>query len=252
MKELGVIFYNCSCLVLDLQRIFALYSSLKFKSRVPQTWSKRLYGVYDNEKKLQLQLNETKSQAFVSNSPKLFCPKNRSFDIDAIYSVIDDAKQYVYIAVTDYLPISSTSTKRSKFFDLERENACVTKEHKNHTFPKLNRNKYMVTDGAAYIGRLGLNCLPSLPLSFAGNFDWVGNDFTQNAGTGLVINQADVRNSTSIIKQLKDVFERDWYSPYARTLQPTKQPNCSSLFKLRPPSNKTATYNASGKDPSHV
>uniref|UniRef100_A0A9L0IR89 Phospholipase D family member 5 n=1 Tax=Equus asinus TaxID=9793 RepID=A0A9L0IR89_EQUAS len=85
MKELGVIFYNCSCLVLDLQRIFALYSSLKFKNRVPLTWSKRLYGVYDNEKKLQLQLNETKSQAFVSNSPKLFCPKNRSFDIDAIY-----------------------------------------------------------------------------------------------------------------------------------------------------------------------
>ncbi|KAB0399246.1 hypothetical protein E2I00_013911 [Balaenoptera physalus] len=288
MKELGVIFYNCSCLVLDLQRIFALYSSLKFKSRVPQTWSKRLYGVYDNEKKLQLQLNETKSQAFVSNSPKLFCPKNRSFDIDAIYSVIDDAKQYVYIAVMDYLPISSTSTKRTywpdldgkirealvlrsikvrllisfwketdpltfnfisslkaicteiancslkvKFFDLERENACATKEQKNHTFPRLNRNKYMVTDGAAYIG----------------NFDWVGNDFTQNAGTGLVINQADVRNNTSIIKQLKDVFERDWYSPYSRTLQPTKQPNCSSLFKLRPSSNKTVTYNASGKDP---
>lgn len=71
MKELGVVFYNCSCLVLDLQRIFALYSSLKFKNRVPQTWSKRLYGVYDNEKKLQLQLNETKSQAFVSVSPCL-------------------------------------------------------------------------------------------------------------------------------------------------------------------------------------
>lgn len=55
---------------------------------------------------------------FVSsqNSPKLFCPKNRSFDIDAIYSVIDDAKQYVYIAVTDYLPISSTSSKRSGTF----------------------------------------------------------------------------------------------------------------------------------------
>ena len=72
MKELGVIFYNCSCLVLDLQRIFALYSSLKFKNRVHQTWSKRLYGVYDNEKKLQLQLNETKSQAFVSVSFALF------------------------------------------------------------------------------------------------------------------------------------------------------------------------------------
>ncbi|XP_030110761.1 inactive phospholipase D5 isoform X4 [Mus musculus] len=291
MKELGVIFYNCSCLVLDLQRIFALYSSLKFKSRVPQTWSKRLYGVYDNEKKLQLQLNETKSQAFVSNSPKLFCPKNRSFDIDAIYSVIDDAKQYVYIAVTDYLPISSTSSKRTywpdldgkirealvlrsvkvrllisfwketdpltfnfisslkaicteiancslkvKFFDLERENACATKEQKNQTFPKLNRNKYMVTDGAAYIG----------------NFDWVGNDFTQNAGTGLVINQADVRDNRSIIKQLKDVFERDWYSPYAKSIQPTKQPNCSSLSKLKSPSKQPAMANATGREPLSV
>lgn len=60
---------------------------------------------------------------FVSsqNSPKLFCPKNRSFDIDAIYSVIDDAKQYVYIAVMDYLPISSTSTKRSVSDNLESE-----------------------------------------------------------------------------------------------------------------------------------
>lgn len=40
-----------------------------------------------------------------------------------------------------------------RFFDLERENACTAKEQRDHTFPKLNRNKYMVTDGAAYIGR---------------------------------------------------------------------------------------------------
>ncbi|XP_031822831.1 inactive phospholipase D5 isoform X3 [Sarcophilus harrisii] len=292
MKELGVIFYNCSCLVLDLQRIFALYSSLRYKSRVPQTWSKRLYGVYDNQKKLQLQLNETKSQAFVSNSPKVFCPKNRSFDIDAIYSVIDDAKEFVFIAVMDYLPVSNTSTKRTywpdldgkirealvlrrvkvrllisfwketdpltfnfvsslkaicteiancslkvKFFDLEKESACFTKEQKNNSFPKLNRNKYMVTDGAAYIG----------------NFDWVGNDFTQNAGTGLVINQADVENSTSIIRQLKGVFERDWYSPYAKNLQPTKQPNCSSHKLNKLTTNKTAVaYNTSENDPLSV
>lgn len=84
---------------------------------------------------------------------------------------------------------------------------------------------------------------------FAGNFDWVGNDFTQNAGTGLVINQADVKDNRSIIKQLKDVFERDWYSPYAKSIQPTKQPNCSNLSKLKPPSNQPATYNATGKEP---
>lgn len=47
------------------------------------------------------------------NSPKLFCPKDRVLDIEAIYSVIDDAKQFVYIAVMDYLPIViDTNAKR--------------------------------------------------------------------------------------------------------------------------------------------
>ncbi|KAJ7397055.1 inactive phospholipase D5 isoform X2 [Pitangus sulphuratus] len=283
MKELGVIVYNCSCLVLDLQRIFALYSSLRYKNKVPPSWSKRLYGVYDTQNKLTLQLNETKSEAFVSNSPKLFCPKDRVLDIEAIYSVIDDAKQFVYIAVMDYLPIViDTNAKRYwpyldgkirealvlrsikvrllisfsrdtdpltfnfvsslkaictevpscslkvKFFDLEEESACFLKEQKNTSLPKLNRNKYMVTDGAAYIG----------------NFDWVGNAFTQNAGAGLVINQADTGNSTSIIKQLKAVFERDWYSHYAKSLQPTKIPNCFNHKLNKGTSNKTAMSNA--------
>ncbi|XP_006135250.1 inactive phospholipase D5 isoform X2 [Pelodiscus sinensis] len=279
MKELGVIVYNCSCLVLDLQRIFALYSSLKYKNKVPPSWSKRLYGVYDTQHKLMLQLNETKSELFVSNSPKLFCPKDRVLDIEAIYNVIDGAKQFVYIAVMDYLPIvNDANAKRYwpyldgkirealvlrnikvrllisfskdtdpltfnfvsslkaictevpscslkvKFFDLEEENVCFLKEQKNTSLPKLNRNKYMVTDGAAYIG----------------NFDWVGNDFTQNAGAGLVINQAEVGNNTSIIKQLKAVFERDWYSHYAKSLQPTKIPTCLNHKLNKAVANKTA------------
>ncbi|EDL13200.1 phospholipase D family, member 5 [Mus musculus] len=241
MKELGVIFYNCSCLVLDLQRIFALYSSLKFKSRVPQTWSKRLYGVYDNEKKLQLQLNETKSQAFVSNSPKLFCPKNRSFDIDAIYSVIDDAKQYVYIAVTDYLPISSTSSKRTYWPDLDGKirEALVLRSVK----VRLLISFWKETDPLTF------NFISSLKAICT---EIANCSLKVNAGTGLVINQADVRDNRSIIKQLKDVFERDWYSPYAKSIQPTKQPNCSSLSKLKSPSKQPAMANATGREPLSV
>uniref|UniRef100_G1PPU6 Phospholipase D family member 5 n=1 Tax=Myotis lucifugus TaxID=59463 RepID=G1PPU6_MYOLU len=294
IKNLILFFLNCTCICMDSLTVFSAFGFLSYKeTKAPASVSSSLIGEYIHFYKLSIEILETASRTFVNdqNSPKLFCPKNRSFDIDAIYSVIDDAKQYVYIAVMDYLPISSTSTKRTywpdldgkirealvlrsvkvrllisfwketdpltfnfisslkaicteiancslkvKFFDLERENACATKEEMNLTFPKLNRNKYMVTDGAAYIG----------------NFDWVGNDFTQNAGTGLVINQADARNNTSIIKQLKDVFERDWYSPYARSLQPTKQPNCSSPSNLSPPSHKTATYDTCGKDPASV
>lgn len=88
---------------------------------------------------------------------------------------------------------------------------------------------------------LETHCL-FLPL-LAGNFDWVGNAFTQNAGAGLVINQADAGNSTSIIKQLKAVFERDWYSHYAKSLQPTKIPNCFNHKLNKGTSNKTAMSN---------
>lgn len=57
------------------------------------------------------------------NSPKLLCPKDRELDIDAIYSVIDNAKQFVYVAVMDYLPIvSSTHEKRL----VNDRNLCVT------------------------------------------------------------------------------------------------------------------------------
>ncbi|XP_029449851.1 inactive phospholipase D5 isoform X2 [Rhinatrema bivittatum] len=282
MKELGLILYNCSCLVLDLQRIFALYSSLKYKDNVPQSWSRRLYGLFGKETALKLQLNETEVKVFVSNSPKLFCPTDRVMDVDAIYSVIDDAKRFVYIAVMDYLPlvVSNNTTRYWPDIDGKIREALVLrkikvrlliscwkgthpltfnfvsslkaicielpscsleakfftpKEQKNMSFPKINRNKYMVTDTAAYIG----------------NFDWVGDDFVHNAGAGLVIKETDGwnnRNDTSIIEQLKAVFERDWYSRHARSLQSNKIPDCLKQRLYRSAPNKTASGIADGKD----
>lgn len=80
MKELGLIVYNCSCLVIDLQRTFALYSSLKYKNKVPPTWSKRLYGVYHTQNKLSLNLNETKAEAFIS--------------VSSLLTLIQDTREY--------------------------------------------------------------------------------------------------------------------------------------------------------------
>nr|XP_008122057.1 PREDICTED: inactive phospholipase D5 isoform X4 [Anolis carolinensis] len=215
------------------------------------------------------------------NSPKLLCPKDRVLDIDAIFSVMDDAEQFVYIAVTDYLPIINITNEtrywpyldgkirealilrnikvrllisysketnpltfnfvsslkaictevsgcslKVKFFDLEEESACCFKEQKNCSTFKLNRNKYVVTDKAVYIG----------------NFDWVGTYFNTDAGAGLVINQAESGNRTSVIKQLKAVFERDWYSHYAKS-STTKIPNCLSYKHNQAAANKTSLRN---------
>jgi inactive phospholipase D5 len=38
-------------------------------------------------------------------SPDLFCPKNRAKDIDVIQHVMQEAKLFIYISVTDYIPL---------------------------------------------------------------------------------------------------------------------------------------------------
>lgn len=69
----------------------------------------------------------------------------------------------------------------------------------------------------------------SPPCFFAGNLDWVGNEFTFNAGAGLVISQPEgvkEQNST-LVEQLQAAFERDWNSRYTRSLQANKIPVCN-------------------------
>lgn len=68
-----------------------------------------------------------------------------------------------------------------------------------------------------------------LPRVLTGNLDWVGNEFTFNAGAGLVISQPEgmeERNST-VVEQLRAAFDRDWFSRYTRSLQANKVPICN-------------------------
>ncbi|KAM6188820.1 5'-3' exonuclease PLD3 [Sarcoramphus papa] len=77
-------------------------------------------------------------------------------------------------------------------------------------YARVNHNKYMVTEKAAYIG----------------TSNWSGDYFVRTAGSALVVNQlvsrtgagttASSAGSTSTIReQLQAVFERDWSSQYS-------------------------------------
>jgi len=43
---------------------------------------------------------------YFSSSPAPFCPDGRAVDIDAILRHIDEAQEFVYVAVMDYFPIT--------------------------------------------------------------------------------------------------------------------------------------------------
>ncbi|XP_039640091.1 inactive phospholipase D5-like isoform X3 [Perca fluviatilis] len=258
-KELGVLVYDCSCLALDLHKVFSLYWGLQYRDFIPSFWSKRLFALFNRDTPLELTLNSTKAQAYVSSSPDVFIPKDRSSDLEAISRVIQEARHFIYISIIDYLPLLSRNAHRywSRIDGLIREAlilrkvrvrlliSCWEKTHpltfnfiwslrslcmeqancsmeakifngrvqRDGSLQGINHNRFMVTDRSIYLG----------------NLDWVGNEFSYNAGAGLVISQPEgieERNST-VVEQLRAAFERDWFSRYTRSLQANKIPVCN-------------------------
>ncbi|XP_031734167.1 inactive phospholipase D5 isoform X2 [Anarrhichthys ocellatus] len=258
-KELGVLVYDCSCLALDLHKVFSLYWGLQYRDFIPSFWSKRVFALFNRDVPLDLTLNSTKAQAYISTSPDDFIPKHRTNDLEAISRVIQEARHFLYISIIDYLPLFNRNAHRywSRIDGLIREAlilrkvrvrlliSCWEKTHpltfnflwslrslcmeqancsleakffnprvqRDGSLQGINHNRFMVTDRAIYLG----------------NLDWVGNEFTFNAGAGLVISQPEgfeERNST-VVEQLRATFERDWFSPYTQLLQANNIPVCN-------------------------
>lgn len=67
-KELGVLVYDCSCLALDIHRVFSLYWGLRLRDFIPSFWSKRLFALFNRDEPLEFTLNSTKAQAYVTVS----------------------------------------------------------------------------------------------------------------------------------------------------------------------------------------
>uniref|UniRef100_A0A3Q1I884 PLD phosphodiesterase domain-containing protein n=1 Tax=Anabas testudineus TaxID=64144 RepID=A0A3Q1I884_ANATE len=128
-KELGVLVYNCSCLALDLHRVFGLYWGLQYKDFIPSFWSKRLFALFNRDTPLELTLNNTKAQAYFSSSPDVFLPRDRSSDLEAISRVIQEAHHFIYISIIDYLPLLSSTAHRywSRIDGLIREALILRK-----------------------------------------------------------------------------------------------------------------------------
>ncbi|XP_074521488.1 inactive phospholipase D5 isoform X1 [Halichoeres trimaculatus] len=258
-KELGLVLYNCSCLALDLHRVFSFYWQLHERDYIPSIWSKRVTALYGRHDALELQLNSSEASAYVSTSPDLFCAKDRTRDVDAIFQVIQSAKTFIFISVTDYLPLVSrtfrgTSVTRywSPIDEMIRE-AVVLRGVKVRLLISFWKKTHPLTFN--FVMSLKSLCMQlhncSLEVRFfshkeqkedfqlglnhnkymvtdnalyIGNHDWVGSDFARSAGVGLVVKMKNnfTERGVTILEQVKAAFERDWRSRYAKSLQGNK------------------------------
>uniref|UniRef100_A0A3P8VQ65 Phospholipase D family member 5 n=1 Tax=Cynoglossus semilaevis TaxID=244447 RepID=A0A3P8VQ65_CYNSE len=282
-KELGVLVYNCSCLALDLHRVFSFYWQLHDRDYIPSIWSKRVSALYGRHEALELQLNTTSATAYVSTSPDVFCPKDRTRDIEAIHQVIQSAQSFVFISVTDYLPLVNRSfrgTTVTRYWslidDVIREAVVLRRVRvrllvsfwtKTHplTFNFLTSLKslclylhncslevkfFRLREQKSGV-QLGLNhnkYIVTDSAFYIGSHDWVGSDFALNAGVGLVVM---MRNSladggATILEQMKGAFQRDWTSHYAKSLLGSKEEQRKSRNWKQEDSNKCYTDYAVG------
>uniref|UniRef100_A0A0N5AJG4 Phospholipase D3 n=1 Tax=Syphacia muris TaxID=451379 RepID=A0A0N5AJG4_9BILA len=70
-------------------------------------------------------------------------------------------------------------------------------------YARVNHNKYMVTEKAAYIG----------------TSNWSGDYFVSTGGFGIVIQAGYGTNSSNIVNQVnEDIFLRDWNSVYSKSI----------------------------------
>ncbi|XP_051503432.1 inactive phospholipase D5-like [Myxocyprinus asiaticus] len=257
MKEFGIIIYDCSCLVLDLHRIFSLYWQLQYKEFVPSIWSKKLSALYNKGKHLHLHLNDTEAKAYFSSSPDVLCPKDRTKDLDAIFRVIQEAKTFIYISITDYLPILNSIQTRywSRIDNMLREALIL----KNNIEVRLLVSCHEQTNPMMFnfLWSLETLCVESLNCSletkffsssessrghlygvnhnrymvtdtsvYLGNLNWVGSEFVFSTGVGLVISQTVEERNSTVVGRIKAVFERDWHSRYSKTLKPNNIQAC--------------------------
>lgn len=257
VKEVGVLMRNCSRIVNDLEKIFEVYWGMSDdNATLPITWSTNLSTSINSSSPARIDLDGTSTLTYISSAPPYLTAPGRTEDIDAIIDIISKAKQFVYVAVMNYLPVDYYSeTKRywsvidealrrvaiengvrvrllvskwsktksltwnfveslaslnSSGISIEVKAIVIpafTQEQRKIPYARVNHQKMMVTDTAAYIG----------------TSNWEPNYFIETTGVGLVINQ---NSSDSIRGELKAIFERDWNSNFTYYVRPGNKRKC--------------------------
>ncbi|KAM9325389.1 5'-3' exonuclease PLD3 [Gastrophryne carolinensis] len=254
VKELGSSVYNCSCLAQDLGKIFDVYWTLgEPNATIPSPWPDSFSTIYNKETPMEMTLNNTPSQVYLSSSPPPLSAKGRTDDLEAILSIIDDAKKFIFISVMDYTPTEEFSTPRRYWPAIDDHlRKAVYERHvtvqlliscwassKPTMFPFLNSLAALNSTHPYFNIEVKIFVVPAseeqkhIPFSrvnhnkymvtdrvaYIGTSNWSGDYFLRTAGSALVVNQTSAANVTNTMQeQLQNVFKRDWHSQYSHPM----------------------------------
>ncbi|WAR18312.1 PLD3-like protein [Mya arenaria] len=159
VKEMGATVHQCDCLARDLGKIFDAYWYLATPdSSIPSSWPDSYNTLYNAKNPMVVNFNGTEYNTYLSSSPPPLCGLGRDKDGDAIVNIINQAEEYVHIAVMDYFPTTQfihprkywpviDDAIRAAAFDRHIQKLFVvpayTDAQKNIPYSRVNHNKYM-------------------------------------------------------------------------------------------------------------
>ena len=114
-KEVGILVKHCPYLAKDLKKIFDLYWSIDGLKKLPEKYS-NLLSTKINLKRPALILNQkdlTVYKVFIGSAPKSLNADGRTDDLTAILYLIDQAEEFIYIEVNEYVPMDLWKNKKS-------------------------------------------------------------------------------------------------------------------------------------------
>ncbi|XP_051242421.1 5'-3' exonuclease PLD4 [Dicentrarchus labrax] len=252
VKELGVVIYNCSSLAKDLHKIFQSYWVMgQSNSSLPQPWPAKYDTDINKHHPLLVKTDNVSSMLYLTGSPPSFCPPSRTQDLEAITSIISEARHFVDVAVMEYFPttrfekpqrywpiiddairtaaferkvkirmlISCGEDSDPAMLPFLKSLASMDSTHQNIS---IQIKLYIVPVGNQSdipYSRVNHNkYMVTDEVAYIGTSNWSGDYFLNTAGVGLVISQHaphPVSKTEALQSQLRAVFDRDWHSEFA-------------------------------------
>lgn len=257
IKEIGVGFYDCPILAQDLEKIFEAYVMISDQGKVPDDLPNDLKTMINLDHPLEIELDTDDYKLFLGGSPPAFSgtkQKNgRTDDIDGLLYTINRAWHQVDISVMNYSPSTKftwppkfwprienalkkavvergvhvrllfsnwTQTNPIEIMWYKSLNEIKTLKlkggidvklftvpayddfQKGVPFARVKHDKYMVTDNGLYVG----------------TSNWTPEYFINTCGVGMVFIPKNPRSNNRLIRNMQNLFERDWSSTYASEL----------------------------------
>ncbi|ETN70593.1 phospholipase D domain protein [Necator americanus] len=246
--ELGVLVENCKCLGEDLRNIFDVYWDIPQQS-YPRILEKTAY--YNMKKPLQIDIEGERSAIYLATSPKELSNRDRTWDLDAIVTEIDNAKESIDIHVMDYFPLFIYKMPKVHFptIDDALRRAVLRGVHVRILAAALHYPEIGVRflRSLASLNNLDENTtievrifkVPSTDVDnivvsrerrthnkfmvsetavIIGTSNWSGDYFVGGTtGAAVVIKQDGEKRA--LVREMQAIFERDWSSDYAHPLE---------------------------------